>query len=140
MQQLKDLLNSMTILKDMSIDTMPLLVICWVLAVTALAVIALAIYRSIHTKDLSRYIASLTLLCMALCPCIKGIVNCTEKPYDLRFVISAEYLITKDMHHYFEVPDLQAEDTIVITPRDEYYDDVFEWYKSHTTRCTDTKT
>ena len=44
------------------------------------------------------------------------------------------------MHHYFKVPDLQADDTIVITPRDEYHDDVFEWYKSHTTHCTDTKT
>ena len=133
MKQLKDLLNSMTILKDMSINTIPLLVLYGVLAVIALAVIAFAICRYIRTKGLSRYLGAIFLASYALTLCILSIIDYTKQPQTIKLVVAEEHLADVNMHHYFEVPDLRADGTIVITPRDEYYDDIFEWYKSRTT-------
>lgn len=139
MSQLNDIMNSMIILKDVSTSTTPLLVICWILTIIALAILCCAVYVLICTRDISRYIISICLASCALASGIASIVNYTRHPYTIEFVVSEEYLANVDMHRYFEIPDLRADDTIVITPREEHYDDVLDWYMSHTNICSNTK-
>ena len=142
---MQELLNSLNIILDSSNEIgfiqKWLCIILILTAIVGLFAVTVLCIRQAESEKLNAYAKRITITCEAITTAVICAIfvilgassyNAGDRtPYSLSFVVDMTNINYVQLHEYFyikECQEYQNPSYAEISPRDEYYDQVLEWY------------